>query len=202
MPMDPPTVVPEPEAADRAALIRQAVTERHDQLLRSVAIMVSKSEQNLRWAEVLDLAQEVLDTAAGEALAHAKNFDPTRSAAAWIRGIAARVLRDRRRADARARRCVPQSALGEEGWESALSQLRTGPSGEAVDRRLDLERALAGITADERQVIELRFFQGLDGEELARALRAPTSGAARVRLCRALRALKERLICSHGEVLP
>src|SRR5438067_9431053 len=131
MPMDPSNVPPEPEAAGRAARIRQVVTERHDQLLRSVAIMVSKSEQSLRWNEVLDLAHEVLDTAVSEALAHAEAFDPTRSAAAWIRGIAARVLRDRRRADARARRCVPESTLGQEGWEAALSQLRTGPPDEA-----------------------------------------------------------------------
>ena len=202
MPMDPPNVVPEPEAADRAALIRQVVSERHAQLLRSVMVMIWNSEHNLRRDEVADLAQEVLDTAVGEALAHAEVFDPTRSAAAWIRGIAARVLCARRRADARARRRVSESALGEEGWESVLSQLRSGPPGEAVDRRLDLEGALAGLMPEERQVIELRFFQGLDGGELAQAFGAPTSGAARVRLCRALRVLKERLICSHGEVLP
>ena len=202
MPMDPSNSPSEREATSRTARIRQLVSGRHAQLLRSVMVMIWNSEHNLRRDEVADLAQEVLDTAVGEALAHAEVFEPTRSAAAWIRGIAARVLRDRRRADARARRCVPQSALGVEAWASALSQLRTGPPGEAVDHRLDLERALAGLTADERQVIELRFFQGLDGEELARALRAPTSGAARVRLCRALRALKERLICSDEEVLP
>jgi RNA polymerase sigma factor (sigma-70 family) len=177
------------------------VTEQHDKLLRSVVIMVSKSEHKLRWAEVLDLAREVLDAAVGEALAHAEVFDPTRSAAARIRGIAARVLRDRRRADARARRCVPQTVLGDEGWESALSQLCTGPPSEAVNRRLDLESALARITPEERRVIELRYYQALDGEELALALGVSTPGAARVRLCRALRALKKRL-CAETEVLP
>jgi RNA polymerase sigma-70 factor (ECF subfamily) len=164
--------------------------------------MVSKSQQHLRWAEAVDVAQEVLNTAVGEALAHAEVFDPARSAVAWIRGIAANVLRDRRRADARARRCVPATSLGEEGWESALSQLRTEPPGEAVDRRLDLASALARLPPEDRHVIELRYYQDLDGEQLAQALAAPTPGAARVRLCRALRALRERLLCAKGELLP
>jgi RNA polymerase sigma-70 factor (ECF subfamily) len=202
MPMDTTNVPLEPEARGRAARIRQVITERHDELLHSVALMVSKSLQHLRWADVVDVAQEVLNTAVGEALAHAELFDPARSAAAWIRGVAANVLRDRCRADARARRCVPETSLGKEGWESALSQLRTEPPGEALDPRLDLASALARLPPEDRHVIELRYYQDLDGEQLAQALRAPTSGAARVRLCRALRVLRERLQHAEGEVLP
>jgi RNA polymerase sigma factor (sigma-70 family) len=202
MPTDSSKVEPGPEATDPAAPVRAALEAYHERLLRSVAVMVSKTEPHLPWAGVMDLAREVLDEAAKEALAHTENFDPGRSAVAWLRGIAARVLLGRRRADARSRRCVTATALGEEGWEAAVARLCTGPPDATVGRRLDIEQALARIRAEERQVIELRYYQGLDGRELAEALGVSSPGAARVRLCRALRALRGHFPRAQGEVLP
>jgi RNA polymerase sigma factor (sigma-70 family) len=190
------------EAHRRAERIRAAVEGEHEPLLRSVAVLVAKARLSLRWPEVMELATELLDEAVKEALQHAERFDLARSATAWVRGIAARLLSSRRRDEARARRCVPATVLGEEGWESALAQLQTGPADEAVARRLDLEQALAQLSPDERRAIELRYSRGLDGEELASVLGAPSTGAARVRVCRALRALKAQFTRSEGEVHP
>jgi DNA-directed RNA polymerase specialized sigma24 family protein len=47
---------------------------------------------------------------------------------------------------------------------------------------------------DPRQALELRYFQGLDRDELAQALGVPTAGAARVRVCRALQALRAQYL--------
>jgi len=73
---------------------------------------------------------------------------------------------------------------------------------EAAAERLDLEQALTEISAEERRTIELRYYQGLDGAELAAALGVPTPGAARVRVCRALQALRTHLAPAEEEVFP
>jgi RNA polymerase sigma factor (sigma-70 family) len=185
-----------------AAELRAAIDADHEALLKSVAVLVSRSGLRRRWPEVLDLAAEVLHEAVREALAQASRFDASRSATAWVRGIAARLLLNRRRADARARRCVTTTALGEEAWESALQGLCIGPGDPAVAGRLDLEQALARISADERQAVEARYYQGLSGNDLARALGVATVGAARVRVCRALQALRAHLLPAEEEVSP
>jgi RNA polymerase sigma factor (sigma-70 family) len=192
----------ESAAATRAARIRSAVKQEHEQMLRSVAMLVAKTDHHLRWSDVMERAHEILDQAVEEALKHADGFDPTQSARAWIRGIASRLLANRRRVEARERRCVSATTLGEEGWATALERLCTEPADAVVGGRLDLEQALCRISAEERRAIHLRYYQGLDGEELASALGVPTPGAARVRVCRALQALRTHFAPTEGEVLP
>jgi RNA polymerase sigma factor (sigma-70 family) len=188
--------------AVRAALIRDAIEANHAALLRSVALLVARTERPLRWPQVLDLAAETLHEAVREALKHAEDFDPERSPTAWVRGIAARLLLSRRRAEARVRRCIPATVLGEEAWTAVLDQLTTGTSDGAVVGRLDLQQALAHLAPEERQAIVCRYYQGLDGEELASALDVSSPGAARVRVCRALQALRRWFRRSEKEGLP
>jgi RNA polymerase sigma factor (sigma-70 family) len=199
---EPSSSEPKRQTGAGAAQLRAAIDADHEALLRSVAVLVSRSQARRRWPEVLDLAAEVLHEAVREALAQAARFDPSRSATAWVRGIAARLLLSRRRADARARRCVTATGLGEEAWETAIQGLCTGPADPDIGGRLDLEQALARISADERQALEARYFQGLNGTELARALGVATTGAARVRVCRALQALRSQLRPAAEEVSP
>ncbi len=177
-------------ARSNAAQIRAAVAESHAALLRTLTVLVAKSDRRVRWAEAMDIACEVLHEAVQEALKHAASFDPTRSAAAWIRGIAVKLLLARRRSEGRGRRCVSAAVLGAEAWTAALEQLHINSDDTVVADRLDLERALSRISSGERQVLELRYYQGLDGEQLAGALGGLTPGAARVRVCRALQALR------------
>ena len=182
--------------------IRAAIEEEHQRLLRSVAVLVAKTERGLRWPEVMEMATEILHEAVQEALKHADRFDPTRSATAWVRGIAARLLFNHRRVEVRARRLIPAAVLGEETWAAALGQHGTGSADAAVAGRLDLEQALGRISSEERRAIEFRYYQGLDGEELAAALGVSTAGAARVRVCRALQALRTHFSPAEEEVFP
>jgi RNA polymerase sigma factor (sigma-70 family) len=202
MAKQPSTSEPESQTGAGAAQLRAAIAANPETLLYSVAVLVSRSEPRRPWPEVLDLAAEVLHEAVREALTQASRFDWSRSATAWIRGIAARLLLSRRRADARARRCVTATVLGEEAWESALQRLCTGPADPVIAGRLDLEQALGRISADERRALEARYYQGLDGNDLARALGVPSAGAARVRVCRALQALRSQLLLAQEEVSP
>jgi len=202
MPRNSPDAELESEALGSAARIRAVIEEEHEPLLRSVAVLVAKSKRRLPWPEVMEIASEVLHEAIQQALIHALSFDPTRSAAAWVRGIAAKLLLNRRRVEARGRRCVPAAVLGEEAWAAALGRLCTAPADAAVAGRLDLEQALSRISREERRAIEFRYYQELDGEELASALGVSTLGAARVRVCRALQALRTHFSKSEQEVLP
>jgi RNA polymerase sigma factor (sigma-70 family) len=192
----------ESEELECTVRIRAAIEEEHEPLLRSIAVLVAKSGRDLRWPEVMEIASEVFHEAVQVALKHAERFDPTRSAAAWVRGIAARLLLTRRRTEARVRRCIPAAVLGEEAWAAALGRHCTGPTDSAVAGRLDLEQALARISADERRAIEFRYYEGLDGEELAAALQVFTPGAARTRVCRALQALRTHFAPAEEEVFP
>jgi RNA polymerase sigma factor (sigma-70 family) len=190
------------EASVGAAQLRAAIDADHDELLQSVAVMVSKAGLRRHRPEVLDLAAEVLHEAVQEALAQSSRFDASRSPTAWVRGIAARLLLSRRRADARARRCVTTTALGEEAWECALQALCSDQADADVAGKIDLEHALARISADERRAVEARYYRGLSGRDLARALGVASAGAARVRVCRALQALRSQLLPAREKVSP
>jgi RNA polymerase sigma factor (sigma-70 family) len=181
--------------------IRKAIEEQHDEVLRSIVVLVSTSEKYLRWSEVLETASEILQESVREALAHAEKFDPSRSASAWIRGIAAKLLLSRRRQHARDRRCVSATTLGSEGWIAAIDELCTSSSVTHVERSVDLQVALGKLSLEQRRVIELRYYQGLDGDDLAIALNVATAGAARVRVCRALQELRT-IFVSNERVVP
>jgi DNA-directed RNA polymerase specialized sigma24 family protein len=187
---------------DRATRIRAVIAEEHGALLRSVAVLIAKTEPRLGWPEVMDKASEILHEAVQESLHHAFAFDPNRSATAWVRGIAARLLLARRRAEARGRRCISATVLGEANWVAALGQLCAGSSEGAVAGRLDLEAAIRRIGPEERHAIECRYYRGLDGNNLASAMGVATVGAARVRVCRALRALRAQFPLREDETIP
>jgi RNA polymerase sigma factor (sigma-70 family) len=193
---------PETTGLQCAARIRAAIADEHEALLRSIAVLVARTQRRLRWPEVLEMASEILHETVQEALKNATRFDPARSATAWVRGIAARLLLSRRRADVRLRRCLPAAVLGDAAWTAVLEQLCTGSADAAIAARLDMEQALERMSVEERHAITLRYYQGLDGMELANALRVATPGAARVRVCRALQSLRMHFRPAEEEVFP
>lgn len=167
--------------------LRRAIDREQAVLCRRIAVLIYRVCGPLRRDEIEDRVKEVLGEAVKRALQAATSFDPSRSATAWLMGFALRILQERRRAS---RRTVVQSDLGEEAWRGALQSLWGTDDVEAATIRLDVRQALDRLDEPQRRAIELRYFEGLDGEELARALDAPTAGAARVRLARALQALR------------
>jgi RNA polymerase sigma-70 factor (ECF subfamily) len=176
----------EPSGDDRADLLRRAIERDHALLIRRIGVLVYRICGRLRREEVEDRVVEVLNEAVKRALQAAERFDPTRSATAWLIGFALRILQEQRRS----RRVVVQSDLGDEAWRGVLEELSSADDADAATVRLDIRQALARLEDKQRDILELRYFSGLDGEELARAVDAPTSGAARVRLARALQALR------------
>lgn len=171
---------------DPADCLRRAIAGEHAVLCRRIAVLVYRVCGRLRRAEVEARVLEVLNEAVKRALQNASSFDPRRSATAWLIGFALRILQEQRHS----RRTVVQSDLGEAAWRGALEELCSADDAEAATIRLDIRQALEQLGKEQRRIIEERYFKGLDGEELARAVDAPTAGAARVRLTRALQALR------------
>lgn len=191
-------VEPEASTDECAEHLRTVIEREHAILCRRIGTLVYRICGRLRPDEVADRVGEVLDETVRRALQAAERFEIRRSAMAWLMGIALRVLQEQRRG--RAGRAVVQSDLGEVAWRQALEGLCSAAEPEATTIRLDLRQALARLTEPQRRILELRYFKELDGEELARAVDAPTAGAARVRLARALQALRRQFgLAEEGE---
>jgi len=126
-----------------------------------------------------DLAAETFE----KALRHWRRFDPRRgSARTWLLNLARSTALDHFRAEERRRRRERAYALEQpsvdEGLFGGLSPA--------------LERALAELSAGEREVIALRVLLDLDGEAAARVLGISVT-ACSTRLSRALKKLEERM---------
>ena len=113
-----------------------------------------------------------------------RRFDPRRgSARTWLCQLARTVALDYFRAEDRRRRregayVASDREQPEEGLFGGLSP--------------ELERALAALSAGEREVIALRVLLDLDGETAARVLGISVT-ACSTRLSRALKKLEERM---------
>jgi RNA polymerase sigma factor (sigma-70 family) len=178
---------PETPSLDPKDILYQAIERDQAVLVRRLTVLVYRVCGRLRHEEVEERVKEVLQEAWRRASEKGASFDPARSATAWVTGFALRILQEQRRGN---RRTVLQSDLGDTAWRGALDSLCTVGDADQATIRLDIEQALARLDERQRRAIKLRYFEGLDGEELAHELDAPTAGAARVRLARALQALR------------
>jgi RNA polymerase sigma factor (sigma-70 family) len=182
-------VGPEVFTQECAEHLRAVIERDYATLCRRIGTLVYRNCGRLRPDEVADRVREVLDETVQRALQAAGRFQMGRSAMAWLMGIALRVLQVQRRG--RVGRVMVQSDLGAQAWRHVLEDLCAVDS-DATTIRLDIRQMLARLAEPQRHILELRYFEGLDGDELARAVDAPTAGAARVRLARALQALRRQ----------
>ena len=129
-----------------------------------------------------DLADDLSNSTFEKALRLWHRFDARRgSARTWLLGIARTTALDWFRAEARRSRREERAAAPE---------AQEAPFVEGLSP--ELERALAGLSAAEREVLALRIVLDLDGEAAARVLGvSPT--AVSTRLSRALKRLEERM---------
>jgi RNA polymerase sigma-70 factor (ECF subfamily) len=129
------------------------------------------------------LAEDLLADAFERALRARRRFDRRRaSAKTWLYAIALNVLRDHARRAAAEGRALERSE-------------RDAPEPDplaAVEHRDELGRALATLTAEEREAIALRFGAELTVPEMAELLREPLT-TMEGRVYRALRKLRAEL---------
>jgi RNA polymerase sigma-70 factor (ECF subfamily) len=67
----------------------------------------------------------------------------------------------------------------------------------ALDDRSDILRAIRGLTADQQQVVILRFYQGMSNAEVSKVMGKP-EGAVKALQARALRSLRRILVEREG----
>lgn len=112
-------------------------------------------------------AEDVLQDTLVSALRHADQHRGEGSVRAWLFGIARRRAWDQRRRD----RLEPTSDASLEvlGRAAGWGAEPAGPEARVGDRE-QLERALAALGPEDREVLLLRDVLGFDGEEAAQAL--------------------------------
>ena len=130
------------------------------------------------------LAEDLLADTFERVLRKRRMFDRGRgSEKAWLYTIALNILRDRAR-----RQQVEARALEEIHHDSPASFDDTL----AVEDHVDLERALAALTTEERDAIALRFGADLTMPEISKLIRKPES-TVQGRIYRALDKLRDRV---------
>ncbi len=131
---------------------------------------------------VADL-EDVIHTVIERALKRRGQYDPTagKSVTAWLAGFVPFVCKEKQREGARAPIQQPdQNAL----WD-AVTVARPDREPDLADVRLQVERYLSELSADERAVVMPRFFDDLDLKEIAAKL-GISHTAARQRFSRAM----------------
>jgi RNA polymerase sigma-70 factor (ECF subfamily) len=141
------------------------------------------------------LAEDLAQESFVKAFRHLDRFDPSRKLASWLFKIAHNTTLDH------LRRHVPETVTLEAGddasgdtWEVLAAPETTSPerrarSAEAVRA---LERALARLDPGYREILLLRFREGLAYQELADVLDVPM-GTVKIKLHRARKALAREL---------
>jgi RNA polymerase sigma factor (sigma-70 family) len=130
------------------------------------------------------LAEDLLADTFERALRARRGFDRRRGTERnWLYAIALNLLRDHARRAATEGRAMDRVMTGPLASESAE---------EAVGRRDELQRAMAGLAEEEREAIALRFGAELSLPEMAAVLGLPLT-TVEGRVYRALRKLRERL---------
>jgi len=131
------------------------------------------------------LAEDLLADAFERALRARRRFDRRRgSEKTWLYAIALNCLRDHAR-----RRAAEARALERAGGERGTA---SDPALAAVEHRDEVQRALATLSAEEREAIALRFGAELSMPEMAEVL-GESLTTIEGRVYRALRKLRARL---------
>ncbi|WP_067184381.1 RNA polymerase sigma factor [Microtetraspora niveoalba] len=144
------------------------------------ALVLSHLRRLVPAQDVEDVAQVVF----GEVWRSRHRFDPARSMAAWLLGIAHKRAIDHLRA--RAPRTVPIDAVAEPvGCDGRAA-------GDHIADRDLIRRALAELPASQRQAIELAYYGELSQREIAECLRIPL-GTVKARTSRGLHRLSALL---------
>lgn len=151
--------------------------------------------------EVVPVAMEVLQEVVLEALDHADRFHSTARPMPWLLGIGANVIKRKKVEMAKhARREVSIGAIAstqaeslhdDEMFEYISKDKYSSPEQEFIAKE-QATWLLSLVNAEDQNILLLAFLCGFEREALAKRL-GVTSGAARVRLHRALQRLRQAL---------
>ncbi|MDQ7779126.1 MAG: RNA polymerase sigma factor [Planctomycetota bacterium] len=141
-----------------------------------------------------EAAEEVCLDAFVRVARHAKTFDPARKFKTWLYTIAANLCRNRLRERRRRSTELPLTAAA-----GAATAAQT-PDKAAQTREIEdrVRAAVESLSAEHREVLVLRAYQGFGYDEIA-AIVGCTVGTAKSRMFYALKSLRERLPSEEGQ---
>lgn len=132
------------------------------------------------------LAEDIMSESFERALKARRRYDPRKaSAKTWLYSIALNCLRDHQR-----RQGAELRALDRVGAPGDLEL--SDPALERAETRDEVQRALKGLSDEEREVVALRYGGELTAKEMAKLLDERET-TVEGRLYRALRKLREEL---------
>jgi RNA polymerase sigma-70 factor (ECF subfamily) len=162
-------------ARDQAAL--GELYDRHSRLLLGLILHVVRDRRD---------AEEILQEVFVQAWMRVDTFNPALGTpAGWLIGIARHRAIDRLRSNAVRLRSV-ERATPPAPAETPETQASTS------QRRRDVARAVAALAPEQRDLIELAYFQGLTQSELAARFNLPL-GTVKTRIRTGLMALRNHL---------
>ena len=190
----------QPAMKQRRELLDASIKENYKHLCASALAVILKRHRGMKEQQLIDLAEEIVHEAISRALTKAADYDPSRRPVPWLMQFILNVLMESGR---RAKRHPTQSDFSDVTWNELLASLCSDASAAALTAHLPrLDQSLARLGDEQREILLYRFKKGLDGEELAQAVGAPSAGAARVRLHRALVALRQEFLTSANQEEP
>jgi RNA polymerase sigma factor (sigma-70 family) len=156
-----------------------------DSLVKHAMAILGRRLAGYPLTQRTDAANVAVQDVCVRALEKRHDYDPARAVGPWLHGIMANVLSETIRG---VRRLPAQESADRDAWEKLAIDL-TPDVAETAPSKLDAANYLAKLPVECRDLIELRFCQGLSHIEIAARLGISTANA-RVRLCRALSALR------------
>ena len=186
-----------PSTKQRRELLNASIKDNYKHLCASALAVIFNRHRGMKEQQLIDLAEEVVHEAVSRALTKAAEYDPSRRPVPWLMQFILNVLME---SDRHTKRHPTQSDFSDITWNQLLARLCCDASSVASTGYLPrLDQALGRVNPEQREILMLRFRKGLDGQELAQAVGAPSSGAARVRLHRALVALRQEFLTSANQ---
>ncbi|HEY0242938.1 MAG TPA: sigma-70 family RNA polymerase sigma factor [Gemmatimonadaceae bacterium] len=183
--------------ADDVALMRRmveadetALGALYDRWVRSLYSLV------LHLLKDPDEAEDVVEETFWQAWRKAGSYEPSRGAVStWLLTIGRRKALDRLRARKRSR----EDLIGEDRSFADLPSSDPDPSidTEGAELRENVRRALNHLPAEQREVLELGYFNGLSQSEIADVTGQPL-GTVKTRMRLAMQKLREPLSMHRG----
>lgn len=191
----------ESEVNRNKEILNQALENNERELRFAIVSFLRKSNTRQISSQVDDIFQET----AIEALRCPQNYNPDFSAKAWLRGIAFNVFRRRNR-----RRSLENKFLSpisetaqsfgfakntnETSETEMLDFLRQNDTANIfIASKLSADEILSLVNNDDREILRLRFVNGLSSREIA-AHFGISEGTANVRLTRAKKRLQNEYL--------
>lgn len=185
--------------ADDVALIRRmvdadetALGALYDRWVNSLYSLV------LHLLKDPDDAEDVVEETFWQAWRKASSYEPSRGAVStWLLTIGRHKALDRIRAKKRHR----EDPVGQDRTLADIASMAPDPSEdmEGAELRANVRTALGGLPEEQRQVLELAYFNGMSQTEIAEATEQPL-GTVKTRMRLAMQKLREPL-SMHRRVL-